>query len=110
MQPATAIAMLHRQILANGEWALIRREGAPAVEADVMAVFVPGGWTDVVTGVAQADGLLITSPAWLDAASFPGLPRKGDRVKVQDRWRNVEDIRARTIGQTLVRVELRVKG
>lgn len=110
MTPAGALASLHRQILAAGEWVKVRREGVTPIEVDIMAVWRPGGASDLTTGTAQFDGLLILSPAQLSALGFPDAGKKGDRVIVQGRMRTLETPQARAIGDTLVRLEWRVKG
>lgn len=111
MSPAAALASLHRQILAAGEWVKVRREGSPAVEVDVMAVWRPGGASDLTTGTAQTEGLLILSPVQLLAEGFPDTGKKGDRVTIQGRPRTIDaPPQARAISDTLVRLEWRVKG
>lgn len=110
MLPADAIAALHRSLKAGGELIKVRREGAPAVEVDVMAIWRPAGSTDLTTGTAQTSGRLILSPAHLAAKGYPDAGKKGDRVFIQGRPRTVEEVATRAIGSTLVRIELVVKG
>jgi hypothetical protein len=70
---------------------------------------------ELVGGIVQGDSQVIVSPSELSRRQWPGpglppLPRKGDRVVVQGRARNVEAVMPFVVGDVVVRIELLVRG
>jgi hypothetical protein len=121
MKPARAIAMLDRQLAAHGQTVTLRRPGTPAVSADLPA-FVRGYKPQELVGaITQGDSEVTLSPTHIAESGWPGalaqvdgtdaaVPRKGDKVVIQGRLRNVEAAVPIYLAGTLVRVNLTVRG
>lgn len=111
MTPASAIAMLDRQLAAHGETVTLRRPvaNAAAIEVDVLA-FVRGYRPDELAGgIQQGDSEVVLSPTSL-VAPWPDLPKRLDKVLIDGRLRNVEMANAVRIAGEVVRINLMVRG
>lgn len=126
MTPEESIAMLDRQLAAHGQDVTLRRlTGTQLIPFDVVCrAFVRGYGPDELTGtIAQGDSLVILSPTEIEANDWPGpnssatpdtsdrrVPRKGDKVVIAGRVRNVEAPAPIYLGGELVRINLQVRG
>jgi hypothetical protein len=111
--PAAAIAILDRQIAKHGQPVTLRRvvANSAAATADVSA-FVRGYRPDeLVAGIQQGDTLVTLSPTSVAGTPFsPAVPRRGDKVVIDGRVRNVELADAVSVAGTMVRLNLQVRG
>lgn len=113
MTPAQAIASLDRQLAVHGEAIKLRR-GSKDVPITVIAVtgFVRGyKASDVVpgSGISQLDSKVIVSPT--DLAAWPSpLPVDGDWCEIDGQFRQIVSFDHLKIANTVVRIELQVKG
>ncbi len=93
---------------------MLRRQTStsPVTYVDVAVRAVVTGYQpeELAGGIAQTDSRVILSPLEIEAAAWPGPPRKGDKAVIQGRVRNVEAVHVRRIGEQAVRIELRVLG
>lgn len=119
MTPAAAIAMLDRQLAANGQDVVLQRLAAGAVaQAVTVRAFVRGFAADELTdSISQQDSKVILSPTGLDGWSSgavspldPRVPIKGNRCVIDGRARAVEAGVAIRMAGEIVRIELAVKG
>lgn len=126
MTPAQAIAMLDRQLAANGEDVTLQRWGGSplAVQAScTVRAFVRGYRPNELiagSGIIQGDTMATISPTQITAAGWPGdyadavgdaqVPRQGDRLVVAGRTRVVQAAAPIYMNGTLVRVELQARG
>jgi hypothetical protein len=121
MTPAGAISMLDRQIAEHGQTITLRRPGTPGVEAELPA-FVRGYRPEELVGaIIQGDSEVTISPTDIASSGWPGalaqtdgtdpmVPRKGDKVVLKGRVRNIEAAVPIYIADTPVRVKLMVRG
>lgn len=117
MTPATAIAMLDRQLAAHGQ-AVKLRPAATATGEVSCAAFVRGYKPEeLIGGITQQHSLVVMSPT--DAGSFASgaaspldvrIPRKGNFVVVNGKPRAVQAGVGIYMGTTLVRIEATVEG
>lgn len=124
MTPASALASLDRQLASHGEDVVLQRvtgsNNQVTFSVTVRAMVRAISAEELAAGIAQTDSVVILSPTQIAAAQWPGpsappvgdarLPRKGDRVVVQGRLRNVDLVKPIYLGSALVRIELRVLG
>lgn len=104
------IADLDAELAETGQTVTLRRvvPNAPAVEKPFRA-FVRGYRPDeIVGGIQQGDSLVIMSPTGLPA-EFSDLKR-GDRVIINGRTRNIGYVDPVYIGGTLTRINALVTG
>jgi hypothetical protein len=113
MTPASAIASLDRQLAEHGEDVVVRRytapSGTPRPKTDIAArASVRAVKPEELAGeIDQTSSKVVMSPTGLAAL----LPlRKGDKVVVQGKERNVEIPRPIFVGGTLVRIDVMVTG
>ncbi|RUM97911.1 hypothetical protein EET67_09865 [Pseudaminobacter arsenicus] len=114
MTPARAIAMLDRQLAAHGEKVVMRRytasSGSPRPKTDisnVSALVRAIKAEELVGGIDMTASTVVLSPTGLAAL----LPlKKGDKVVIQGRERNVELPKPIFVHDTLVRITLLVTG
>jgi len=113
MTPAELIADLDKSLARAGETVIVRRYTAPTgdprpkVEATTKASVRPVRADDLVGNIDQTFSMVITSPTAIVAL----LPlKKGDKVVIQGRERNVEFPRPIFVQDVLVRLELVVGG
>lgn len=119
------IAALDRAVARTGETIILRRTTGtnPQTWIDVELMAVVRGYkpVELVGGLAQTDAFVALSPTDINRAQWPGgqspsatgdarVPRKGDRVVMQGRARNVETVAPIYVRGELVRVEMRVIG
>jgi hypothetical protein len=107
--PATAIGMLDRELARHGQTIVLSRAGGSPTDATCRG-FVRGFKPDEIIGsVQQLDSKVILSPTSLGAGNWP-IPVDGDRVKVAGVWKRVMAATGVTLADTVVRVELQVRG
>jgi len=105
MTPTQAIAMLDRQISRHGQPIAFRR-GKSGPQHNARG-FVRGYRPEELVGmIQQADRGVVLSPSGL--VGF-GLPKSGDEFSSQGRNGIVQDVEPIHIGETLVRVNMRVR-
>lgn len=108
MTPATAIAMLDRQLAAHGETITLTRLGTPDVTADVLG-FVRRAVNDVLipgNDPAQAQTVVTLSPT--DSGTFD--PVRGDHVTISGRETYIEQVEVVRMADEVVRYNLSVAG
>ncbi|AKR57127.1 hypothetical protein XM25_15260 [Devosia sp. H5989] len=106
MTPELSVSMLDRQIAAHGQPIALRRGKSGSQQHNARG-FVRGYRPEELVGlVQQADRGVVLSPSGL--AGF-GLPQAGDEFSSQGRRGTVEDVEPIHIGETLVRVNMRVR-
>ncbi len=60
---------------------------------------------ELVGGISQGDSEITITNAEIAAAQWPGPPKRGDKIVVDERTRNVESVEAKFLGsETLVYV------
>ncbi len=119
------LAALDRALARAGETVILRRTTGttPQVSFDVECKAMVRGYRpeELVGGITQTDSLVILSPTSIERAQWPGaqspsafgdvrVPKKGDKVVIQGRTRNVEAVGPIYVRGELVRIELRVLG
>ena len=110
MTPAQAIADLDRMLAEDGEDVRIRSAKDLVGEGVVVRAFVRGYRPDELAGgVQQGDSEAIISPTGLAAASLPKLERLM-KLKVGDRWTNIEFANPVRQGGQIVRWNLWLRG
>lgn len=107
MTPSQAIGMLDRQIAKHGEnvgWAVTTAglAGTPTTVRAFVRDFRPD---QLVGAVIQGDTRVILSPTGL-----AGTIKKNDKIIIASRTRNVQFIEEKRLNNTLVRIELLVRG
>lgn len=128
MTPAAAIASLDRQLAAIGEDVILRRTIGTANQVNIDVVcraFVRGYEPkELVGSIVQGDSQVTISPTQINRAQWPGgqpvtsppsatdprVPRKGDKMIVAGKPRNVEAAAPIYLAGELVRIDLQVKG
>lgn len=119
MTPASAIDMLDRFLVRNGENVTLRRivgtgPGATNQDLTVRAHVRSFKEDELIAGISQDDRLLIMSPTEITAANWPGgvlsLPRKGDKAIVSGAPCNAEFVKPIRMAGQVVRIEMRIKG
>lgn len=114
MTPADIIADMDAFLASSGETVVLRRYTAPTgtprpkIESgDVFAAVRPVRAAELVGSIDQAWSKVVLSPTGLSGL----LPiKKGDKIIIQGRERNVEFPRPFEVQNTLVRIELMVSG
>lgn len=104
---AEAIAELDRALSLSGQTVAVKKTtaGVPA-QGDSQPAFVRGYKPDELVGdVRQNDLRIILSPTGLAE-----LPEKGWKVLARGKTRNVEAAEHISMGDTVVRIELQVRG
>lgn len=124
------IADLDAALLEYGEDAVLRRvggaTGAPAnldvnCRVHVRSYRLRDQELVAKTAISQEDLLIIMSPSEIAAAQWPGggapagaedpsIPRKGDKLRVRGRFRNIEVVDPIKAANVLVRIEMRLLG
>lgn len=121
MTPTQVIASLDRQLSDHGQNITLRRVGSPNVDATVRALVRAYRATELTTEIVQGDSKVTISPTSVSGASWPGalaqadgtdtlVPRKGDKVIVAGRLRTVIQPDPVYLDDTLVRINLVVRG
>lgn len=109
MTPAQAISALDRQLAAHGRSMRLVRPGgglADGVGRGFCRDFKP---EELVGSVHQGDRLAILSPTWLQPIGWMAV-EEGDRVSFGGRWYRVQAPDLVEIADTVVRVELHLRG
>lgn len=109
MTPAQAIAALDRHLARHGRtMRLVRAAGglADGVGRGFARDFKP---EELVGSIQQGDRLAILSPTWLGPIGWLAV-KAGDRVNFGQRWYRVQAPDLIEIGDTVVRVELHLRG
>lgn len=113
MTPAEAIADLDAALVRRGEDVTLQRLSGPTVVATASCRAMVRGYKpeELVGAIAQGDTRVILSPTDLTSASWPDMTvRRGDKLTVQGRRRNVEYAEPVFMAGALVRIELQVRG
>lgn len=118
MSPSQAINALDRQLAAHGQGITLRRYsgvGPSRVPVDVTVRARVDDYRpeELSGGIVQGDTRVIISPSQILAAAWPSpqdWPRAGDQVVINGRVRNVEAPVLLKINDTVVRIEIQVKG
>ena len=112
MTPQDAIEALDRQIAEVGQTIVIRRAAGAVIERSHKA-FARGYKPNELTGaLKQGDTLLVISPTGMprEFASQDHMIRQGDKIRLSGRLRNVEFVEPVEVGDTLVRLNVTVRG
>lgn len=111
--PAEIIARLDASLARRGEEVVVRRYTAttgtprPKIDIAVRASVRPVNPEELVGGIDQTFSKVVLSPTGISEL----LPlRKGDKVVIQGRERNIEFPKPIFDGDTLVRIKLTVAG
>jgi len=127
MIASTAASLVSRFIAANGEQVIISRiiDAHPTppkrVSTAPISAFVRNYRLEEIfpgSGIAQGDSLVSLPGDALDQMrqlQMPGgvtmnVPRKGDKIQIRGRERNIEGVAPISIGGSIVRIDLTVKG
>lgn len=114
MTPQGAISALDRALTVTGEDITLRRttgtNQAPFDVESVRAIVRGYEPAELVGSITQGDSKIILSPTEMQARQWTWPPREGDIVIIRDKHRRVEAAHSIYMGETLVRVELSVKG
>lgn len=125
MSPQEMIAGLDDALREAGQTVTLRRLVGTTSQTPydiVLPAHVRGyAPNEIVGGIRQGDSKVIVSPSPIAAAGWPGagsatdgtdarMPRMGDKVITQGRTRNVEAAVPIYAADTLVRIELQVRG
>jgi hypothetical protein len=110
MMPVQAIAMLDGQIARHGETLLLLTvaAGVPVEPGTTVRGFVRGYKPEqIIAGgdIKQNDRMVVLSPTGL-----PALPAVGSKVRIRGKIHNVQSAYPIRLADTLVRVELQVRG
>lgn len=104
---------------------LQRLTGTQQIPFEVECLAMVRGYSpdELVGGIAQQDSMVILSPSEIERKGWPGpqssadpsnvdrrIPRKGDRVFINGKARNVEAAAGLYVADVLVRIEMRVLG
>lgn len=111
MTPHQAIAKLDRAIARNGQTVTLRRGTASApVATAALKAHVRGYDPDeLVGGITQKDSKVILAPTGLKG--WPsGMVQENDWIQIDGRWRSIVAAVPVRMADTLVRIELQVKG
>jgi hypothetical protein len=112
MTAQDAIDALDRQLAQVGTPIMIRRAAGTVIERPHVAF--PRGYkpNELVGGLQQGDTLLVISPTDMprEFASEADMIRRGDKIRLTGRIRNVEFVEPVLIGETLVRLNVTVRG
>lgn len=122
------IARLDHSLAQHGEWIILRRivGTTNAVNIDVKCRATVNDYApeELVGGIMQTDSKVIMSPTQITDAQWPGgaapllppfnvdprVPRINDKVIAGGRIRNISFVNPITVGDELVRIELRIAG
>ncbi|MBS7545114.1 hypothetical protein [Ancylobacter oerskovii] len=125
MTPAEIIADLDTALSHFGADAVLRRvtwAGGNSTNDDVTVRIQARGYTprELTGNIVQGDTKVILSPTQLVAAGWPTVPqtdgtdarvpRKGDKLVIAGRVRNVEAAAPIYVGGELLRIEMQVRG
>ena len=126
MTPQHATAMLLRQISKHGEKVdLIRLTGTQLTPLTVTCRAFVRAYRpeELVGGIIQGDSRVILSPQEIEANGWPGpnssatptgqdrrVPRKGDRIVIAGKVRNIESGTPVYLAGQLVRIEVQARG
>jgi hypothetical protein len=116
------IAALDDSLASYGDDVILRRRGAVMPDVACKAHVTSYRLRDTAlvpsTMLAQEDLVIIMSPSEIAAAGWPGgspsafdmLPRKGDKLVVRDKERNIEVCDPHRINGEVVRFDMRALG
>ena len=113
MTPAAAIAALDRQIRTHGQSVALRKTNAPTDGTADTAIraFVRGVQPEELAGgVQQSDSKVVLSPTTLAGSPFEAGVKRGDKLLIDGRLRNVEGANPVRVNGVAVRHELWVRG
>lgn len=113
MTPESAISALDRALTVSGEDITLRRvSSGNQVPFDVDCRAVIRGYqpAELVGAIKQGDTLIVLSPTEMQARQWVWPPRLDDAVIIRDKQRRVVAAESIYMGDTLVRVELTVRG
>ncbi|WP_428031493.1 hypothetical protein [Ancylobacter sp.] len=119
MTPDAAIGSLNRQLRKHGHDAILRRStwsGTERADFEVGVRITLRGYRpdEIIGGIMQGDSEVVLAPTQLRAEGWPSgeaeLPRQGDTIVSAGRPRSVVGVDPRFIGDTLVRINLQVRG
>lgn len=117
-------AQLDNALLVAGQVCTLRRTFGTTnqvnVDVDVLATVRSPNAEELAAGIDQSHSIVVFSPTPIFEAQWPGgqpstqirpeIPRKGDKFKIDGRFRNIEIVNPISPGGELVRIELRVLG
>jgi hypothetical protein len=115
MTPATAIAMLDRQLAAHGSTVTLQRmNGAAIAEAVDVPAFMRGFEPqELVNGITQHDAKVILSPSglagWNSGGEDPIVPTVDNRFVAAGRTRRIIAAVGIRLGGQVVRIECAVR-
>jgi hypothetical protein len=102
-----------RQLLRTGQQVTLRRM-AGSTATDVACTAVVRGYAPQElapgSGLQQGDRMVIITTDEIAAASWPGPPRKGDRVVIASATTTVQAVETRYLGAAIDRYVLAVRG
>lgn len=122
------IARLDHSLAQHGEWFILRRTVGVAspinIDVKCRAKIDDYAPNELVGGVVQTDSKVIMSPSQITEAQWPGgtvpalppfnidqrIPRIGDKAIIGGKLRNIAFVNPITVGDELVRIEMRVSG
>lgn len=112
MTPRAAIAMLDRQIKANGQSAELRRfDDAGKKSAHPLRVFLRGYVpNELGGGIDQGDSAVVISATDWGRLDVGTLPERLDQLHVGGRLRTIENVDPVYIDDVLVRINVQVRG
>ena len=108
MNPGTTAAMLARY----GETVVLRRPtgGGTAIDVTCAARVDQFQPHEITGGVPQGDRNVILSNREIEAANWPGPPRRGDQVIIGGRTTTVQGVDTVSVGASIVRHNVQVRG
>lgn len=116
MTPTQIIATLNATLALDGETVVLRRytapTGNPRPKTDVTARgFVRVRTNPALVGeVSQVETHVALSPSEAVAAGWPLPVRTGDKIVIQSIERNIDEVHPFLVADTLVRINLVVRG
>jgi hypothetical protein len=127
MSPDVALASLDAKLASVGVTITLQRltagPGGVQIPFSVDCKAFVRGYRpeELVGGISQQDSFVVLSPSEISARGWPGaatkpttldprVPVKNDKIVIDGRSRNIEAAVGISIGDTLVRIELQVKG
>lgn len=114
MTPNSARASLRKQLAQHGSDVTLKRQTAVSPQTfnsvTVRARVVDFRPEQLIGGIIQGDRKVIMSNEEIAAASWPGPPRKGDKVVVASATYAVEGCNTFRLDGTIVRHELLIRG
>lgn len=104
------VEIVRRAVHNYGRPILLRRIGPPKVEVTILARVHSYAPQDLVGGLQQGDRKLVIAPLDLAAAGYPGMPKPGDQVVIDQRTAVVQGCEPRHDGLDLARYDVWIRG